>query len=84
MSSEPGKGDGDSPPAFGWPSCGRPLYDRRRLDCGYCGATILESLRLTAAQIEAFEDEREQKCSDMERFTRMRDNCCYQKKVWLA
>jgi hypothetical protein len=52
------------------------LYDRRRPDCGYCGAAIPEDLRLTEAQAGAFEDERDQKGRGMERFTRMLDSCC--------
>jgi len=76
MSKEPCAADSNTPPAFGCPSCGRPLYDRRRLDCGYCGAEILEALRMTEAQDAAIEDERLQKGRDMERFTRMLDSCC--------
>lgn len=52
------------------------MYDRRRPDCGYCGAAIPEDLRLTGAQAEAFEYEKDKKGRDMERFTRMLDGCC--------
>ncbi len=66
----------DDEPVFACPACGRPLYDRRRPHCGYCGAAVPEALRLTAAQAVAYEDERRQKGRDMERFTRMLDSYC--------
>jgi len=76
MSDEPSAANINTSPAFGCPACGRPLYDRRRPDCGYCGASVPEALRLTGAQAEAFEDERDQKGRDTERFKRMLDSCC--------
>lgn len=76
MSDEPSRPDSDTSPVFVCPSCGRTLYDRRRPDCGYCGAAMPEGLRLTVAQAEALKKERRQKGRDMERFTRMLDSCC--------
>ena len=34
------------------PACGRPLYDRRRPDCGYCGRPTPQEMRLTQAQAD--------------------------------
>lgn len=32
------------------PRCHRPIYDRRRPDCGYCGAPLAEGARFSAEQ----------------------------------
>lgn len=32
------------------PACDRPLYDRTRATCGYCGAQVPEALRFTPGE----------------------------------
>ncbi len=39
-------------PAFTCPACGRPLYDRRRPNCGYCGKPTPPGMRLTQTRID--------------------------------
>jgi hypothetical protein len=41
------------------PACSRILYDRRRKTCGYCGATIPESLLLMPEERERHEHEKQ-------------------------
>jgi len=41
--------------SFRCPSCDRPLYNRRRVTCEFCGATIPQTLLLNQAQIDAIE-----------------------------
>jgi hypothetical protein len=36
--------------SFQCPTCARPLYNRRRKECEFCGAPIPASLQLTEAQ----------------------------------
>lgn len=39
------------------PTCQRELYNRRLKNCGFCGASIPESLRFTADEIAAMDKE---------------------------
>jgi ribosomal protein L37E len=41
--------------SFKCPSCARPLYNRRREKCEFCGATIPDALRLSASQRQFIE-----------------------------
>ena len=45
------------------PECERVLYSRRLIHCGYCGATIPDSLRFTAEEIA----ERDKKMDEIKR-----------------
>ncbi len=42
---------------FTCPACGRPLYDRRHLNCGYCGKAIPPEMLLTQAQADEIDKE---------------------------
>jgi len=44
------------------PTCERVLYNRRLKKCGFCGASIPESLRFTAEEIETID----KKMADLE------------------
>lgn len=44
--------------AYTCPACSRVLYDRRKPACGYCGASIPEELRLSAEEVEKYEQEK--------------------------
>jgi hypothetical protein len=39
--------------AFEYPSCSRPLYNRRHAACEFCGAVVLAELLLKPKQREA-------------------------------
>lgn len=41
---------------FACPTCHRPLHNRRRPACGFCGARIPESLRLSAQKRQFLDD----------------------------
>lgn len=41
------------------PGCGRPLYDRRRDTCGYCGQQMPESQCFSETQIDQIGRQRE-------------------------
>ena len=48
---------------FACPSCGRLLYMRKAVNCGYCGATLPEEVRIPPDVVQKMaEDERRRKC----------------------
>jgi ribosomal protein L37E len=43
--------------SFKCPACARPLYNRRRKDCEFCGAPIPRSLQFSESQKQRFDRE---------------------------
>jgi ribosomal protein L37E len=41
--------------SFKCPACARPLYNRRRKDCEFCGAPIPRSLQFSESQKQRFD-----------------------------
>jgi ribosomal protein L37E len=41
--------------SFQCPACARPLYNRRRKDCEFCGALIPRSLQFSESQKQRFD-----------------------------
>ncbi len=59
------------PSKYHCPACGREIYLRRRVTCEFCGKPLLESMRLSADELEVVDEQmrelRERRERDKER-----------------
>lgn len=59
------------PSKYHCPACGREIYLRRRVTCEFCGKPLPESMRLSADELEAVDEQlrelRERRERDKER-----------------
>lgn len=58
---------------FVCPHCRRPVYDRRRADCGYCGQALPEELKLSPEQVADFARQRAKERRQVDAFKNQLD-----------